>query len=516
MVKSIRLEPSLSLEQLTFELSVLDRVEGQLIALGHEDAGPYTIATVDERHRATGSLRLVLSHGKEVRAPADSAMLCRGVVYIGGVLQQITAFRESPARFRGTPGQLHAEISALVKKRSASTDMTERHRLLQQIRLVKNEIHSMDLEMGSSASLDALRGFDSLDAVSALGRRVRKLGERGDTDALLSAPLDPREYRVWFGTNRKPVDGESAGKLFSSERDTTVHYGHCDVYVPRSHKIGSIGQSRLIRWITGKDDRLKIHRWAGLEADDFWAAVRGQIESAAPGARHAVVFIHGYRMSFRDAALRAAQIGFDLGIEGAMGFFSWPSKGVLLGYPADERALEGSEAVIADFLVDFARYSGAEMVHVIAHSMGNRGLLRAADRIVADAARRTACRFGQFILAAADVDAGNFRDLAGAYKALAQRTTLYVSSKDLAVQISRWIGNYARVGFHPPVMVVENIDTVSVTNVDLTLLGHGYVAEARPVLQDMERLISTNQPPPRFGHEEARTPDGRRYWNMRA
>jgi esterase/lipase superfamily enzyme len=119
-------------------------------------------------------------------------------------------------------------------------------------------------------------------------------------------------------------------------------------------------------------------------------------------------------------------------------------------------------------------------------------------------------------LAAADVDAGNFRDLAGAYKALAQRTTLYVSSKDLAVQISRWIGNYARVGFHPPVMVVENIDTVSVTNVDQTLLGHGYVAEARPVLQDMERLISTNQPPPRFGHEEARTPDGRRYWNMRA
>jgi hypothetical protein len=34
----------------------------------------------------------------------------------------------------------------------------------------------------------------------------------------------------------------------------------------------------------------------------------------------------------------------------------------------------------------------------------------------------------------------------------------------------------------PHVLVVPGIDTVNVANVDLTRLGHGYIAEARSVL----------------------------------
>jgi hypothetical protein len=30
----------------------------------------------------------------------------------------------------------------------------------------------------------------------------------------------------------------------------------------------------------------------------------------------------------------------------------------------------------------------------------------------------------------------------------------------------------------PPTLVVPGIDTINVTNVDLTMLGHGYIAEA--------------------------------------
>ena len=37
----------------------------------------------------------------------------------------------------------------------------------------------------------------------------------------------------------------------------------------------------------------------------------------------------------------------------------------------------------------------------------------------------------------------------------------------------------------PPTLVLPGIDTVNVTNADLTMLGHGYVAEARDVLIDM-------------------------------
>lgn len=119
-----------------------------------------------------------------------------------------------------------------------------------------------------------------------------------------------------------------------------------------------------------------------------------------------------------------------------MAFFSWPSQGTLDGYTADEASIEASEDIIAEFLVEFAAKSGASRVHIIAHSMGNRGLLRAVNRIVSVAQQRSQKQFDQIVLAAADVDAELFRKLSGAYTTLARRTTLYVSSRDRAVEAS--------------------------------------------------------------------------------
>jgi esterase/lipase superfamily enzyme len=164
-------------------------------------------------------------------------------------------------------------------------------------------------------------------------------------------------------------------------------------------------------------------------------------------------------------------------------------------------------------MTDFAQRSGATAVHIIAHSMGNRGVLRAVNRIAAKAQRRTGKPFGQIILAAADVDADLFRQLSAAYAQVANRTTLYVSKRDLAVEASRWLHKFARAGLMPPTLVLPGIDTINVTNVDLTMLGHGYIAEARDVLTDMHALITHGAPPgERFGLREAKNEEGERYW----
>ena len=226
-----------------------------------------------------------------------------------------------------------------------------------------------------------------------------------------------------------------------------------------------------------------------------------------------MIFVHGYNVSFEQAALRAAQIGFDLSVRGAMAFFSWPSRGRSRFYTADEATIEASEGAITDFIKDFAQRSGADRVHIIAHSMGNRGVLRAVNRIGAAAQRRTGKPFDQMLLAAADVDAGTFRQLASAYPAVAKRTTLYVSKHDRAVGASHWLHDFPRVGLMPPTVVLPNIDTVNVTDVDLTWLGHGYVADARPVLADMHALIKGNAPPEqRIGLRSTRNERGELYW----
>jgi esterase/lipase superfamily enzyme len=528
MSRQFRIDRNSSLAELVDILRHQEALLSRLTGLEIDPAA--TIATFAANVERLAPLDLVLGP-----APAGTETVCRGKAYISGEARVVTAYRrEAPARkVRDRPERPDPLPKVRERPRANAAPKPG----------TRGIVADRGRPAGASASAGGPRaparagasgGFrDGLawpaapKAKKAARPPARKAAPKATKAArpparkaapkraAAPAELKPGEYRVWFGTNRKPVDAADPSKGFLGERGDRTHYGHCDVYVPRSHKMGSIGSSAAIRWVTGTDDRLKLRRLAGLDPEDFWTGVREQLKAAAPGKRDAVVFIHGYRVSFRDAAVRAAQIGFDLGIEGAMGLFSWPSKGTLLGYFADGSAIEDSEEAIADFLVDFARRSGAEAVHVIAHSMGNRGLLRAAKCIVADAKRRSGCRFGQFILAAPDVDAGLFLKLADAYKALARRTTLYASSKDLAVHLSRWIHDYSRIGFHPPISVFDGVDTVSVSNVDLTLLGHGYVGEAREVLHDMERLIATDQPPPRFGQEEQKTPDGHLYWQIR-
>lgn len=366
---------------------------------------------------------------------------------------------------------------------------------------------------GSAGAFDEYpRGGDRVVLTPAQPAALRLFGSAGD----VPAEPDNAEYTVWYGTNRKPRDSEHPEKGYSGERDTVVHYGSCRVFIPKSHKIGSTGSPWWNRLWRMKDDRLKLRTVAEMPAADYWAQIAAQAAALDPDERDGVVFIHGYNVAFRDAALRTAQIGFDLSIKGPMAFFSWPSRGSIRRYTADEATIEASEGVIADFMTDFARRSGAARLHVIAHSMGNRGVLRAVNAIAATAARRAKKPFDQIILAAADVDIDTFRGLSKAYARVAKRTTLYVSKHDLAVEASRWKHKFDRVGYAPPTQVLPGIDTVSVTNVDLTLLGHGYIAEARAVLGDMYTLMKTGAAPPRFSLREAKNENLDRYWEIGA
>ena len=64
--------------------------------------------------------------------------------------------------------------------------------------------------------------------------------------------------------------------------------------------------------------------------------------------------------------------------------------------------------------------------------MENRGLLRVVQRIISQVQTITNIAFGQIFLPAPDVDVYLFKELAKGYLQLAERTTLYISSKDKA------------------------------------------------------------------------------------
>jgi esterase/lipase superfamily enzyme len=355
---------------------------------------------------------------------------------------------------------------------------------------------SDDFPLGS----ESLRRSAPSPAPSPAARSGRTRGAPGGAStaipAVPKADDDAKHYPVWYGTNRKPI--ETDGKLtgYSAFRDQEVHYGRCTVRVPKSHKIGEVGSKLWKRLATLTDDRLTLVELLGLERDRFWKGVADQLRAADVGSRHAVVFVHGYNVSFQEAAIRAAQIGCDLSIEGAMAFYSWPSRGTLDGYFADEATIQYSARYITAFLEQVAELAEAEKVHVIAHSMGNRAALEAVRELVARAEARSRVPFSQFVLAAPDVDADYFQQFAEAYRKIAKRTTMYVSDHDHAVRASRFLhGGEPRVGLAPPFQLVPGIDTIFAGKVDESILGHGYVAAAWQLLNDIHQMIHLDADP---------------------
>jgi len=167
------------------------------------------------------------------------------------------------------------------------------------------------------------------------------------------------------------------------------------------------------------------------------------------------------------------------------------------------------------FLSDFASKSGAAQVHVVAHSMGDRPFIRALVDVSNRVAESTGLRFNQFFLAAPDIDVREFKQLAAAYSKLSERTTMCVSNKDKALWGSNILHEYPRAGYCPPTTIINGIDTVEVSNIDVSFLGHAYIAEAADVLYDMHSLMLADNPlPRRMGSESAVDPSGLKFWRM--
>ncbi len=341
------------------------------------------------------------------------------------------------------------------------------------------------------------------DDVRAARKRARllELNQLPDAAAneLKNMSTDGQQVTVWFGTSRRlHSNGE-----FLGERADRVSYGRCEVFVPEDRGRGSLGRGIIGRFFKG-DNRVKLRERRLLDETFFWTELAKEVTSLNPSDRDGLVFLHGYNTKFVDAARRTAQLKVDLESKGPAAFFSWPSLGYPAGYTGDEAAIDASEQVIRDFLVDFAQRSGVSAVHIIAHSMGNRGLLRAMDAIAKLAASAAPVRFGQIILAAPDVDAQLFTNLAVAYGQISTRATLYVTTNDKAIGLSKKLHRFPRAGLAPPVAVVPGIDTIDASRVNLGLLGHSYATEMRAVLADIHRLIQTDTAPEkRFGLRRA-------------
>lgn len=319
---------------------------------------------------------------------------------------------------------------------------------------------------------------------------------------------------VMYGTDRK-LDPRTGG--FGGERGTGTSYGELAVSIPHGHKTGEIEAPSIWRLEFREDPRkhMMILDRTFHTRQGFLNRVKARVQ-AQGASGSSFVFIHGYNVSFDDAARRTAQITYDLDYRGVPVFYSWPSQGSLQGYTTDENNVQWSEANLKKFLMDFAQKSGAKDIYLIAHSMGNRALTGALRQLFAEQPKLRG-RFKEIILTAPDIDAEIFkRDLAPALAAGCERITLYVSDGDNALLASKKVHGYPRAGDTAEgIVVVPGIETIDASGLDTSFLEHSYFATAPPVISDIRRVLQDGWRAARRGLER-RSGGGGSYWKLSA
>ena len=106
----------------------------------------------------------------------------------------------------------------------------------------------------------------------------------------------------------------------------------------------------------------------------------------------------------------------------------------------------------------------------------------------------------EVILAAPDVDADNFANVAQRIEGIAKGVTLYAASNDRALIVSRNFWRNPRAGDVPAAgpLIVPGIETIDVTaaSTDSFALNHSGYAENNDLLQDIGKLILSGLRPP--------------------
>lgn len=316
---------------------------------------------------------------------------------------------------------------------------------------------------------------------------------------------------VYYATHRTATGAAAPSDAYGARRGPMT-FGVAEVSVPRDRAPGSIPRPSVwtFEFRPDPNKHMILNTVTPItDRDSFFRRVSEVVEGSE--RKEAFVFVHGYNTSFEGAAIRAAQLAVDMNLDGAAILYAWPSRASLLGYAADTRTV-ADEALLDDvaaFLTQVANETGANRVHLVAHSMGNRVLIRALDRI---AARTTDGKplFNEVVLAAADVGVDEFQATLPRILPTGERFTLYASSRDRALQVSEQVNAMRRAGDARSVMIQPGLQTVDTTAASGGLLGHDDFAGS--ALADFRAVMWLSLAPERRCVLETAQTDGGRYW----
>ncbi|MGE3163325.1 MAG: alpha/beta hydrolase [Planctomycetota bacterium] len=298
---------------------------------------------------------------------------------------------------------------------------------------------------------------------------------------------------VYFGTNRRPNRKQNPTDFtgeFSVEGLANLRFGQAEYDSARD----------VVRSVE------VFHETPSGTVLGSAQLMGGLQERMRKNQADALVFIHGFNVSFQDALrsaarLQAAHSTAERPLEVVA--FSWPSDGSATHYPSDRHDAKASGLAISRGFEKLIKFLHAldpanacqRKIFLLCHSMGNYALRCAVQEMIKQ--YRTLPRvFHEIILAAADEDDDTFEvdHKLARLPELADRVTVYFNRGDRALTASDYLkGNPDRLGSNgprKPRSVHAKVGLVDCTDVVSGLLEHDYYIGAAPVVADIRAVLA--------------------------
>lgn len=342
---------------------------------------------------------------------------------------------------------------------------------------------------------------------------VAKLAEKGT-------------YRFFFVTNRQhQTDEGPVLQRFGREREDMLKFGLFDTKIEPALGLGML--INPTEWF--QNEEIRLLEVKALEEEAFVEHVRKLVEGSP--YRSLLVVVHGFREAFPSALRKTAFFGHILDIDAPVLVFDWPGDqgSTLAGYRRARREAEASGAELARALEMIIARVRPERLWLVANSMGAQVVVDAFNHLneIADLADAQT-EIEDVVLTAPDVDHDRLNEeFKKQVNALARNLTVYVSSNDRALVLSRLVNRAKRGGestlspdqLQEAILVSDLIDPdselitlVDVTPVNRTRNFHNFSLEAPEFFDDLF-LRLTNQNTPRSRRlYQIKTPDGAVYW----
>ena len=359
----------------------------------------------------------------------------------------------------------------------------------------------------------------ALERAEAFQFRRMLVTRLGDQDA----------YRFFYVTNRRlGADDGPLEERFGNERERVLKFGFFDTELEPTLGLGMI--INPTDWF--QNEEIQLRQVQLLDQSDFIAQLRQQVQ-ASP-LRSILINVNGFRERFPSALRKTAFLSHVLDINSPVLVFDWPGDqgSTPRGYRRAQRVAGESGAELAQTLGLIIRQVQPDRLWLVANSMGGEVVVHAFSILYREADLADAeVEIEDVVLTAPDVDRDEFnnqfkREIA----ALARNLTVYVSSNDRALLISRVLNRGRRLGeatlnprnpdqFEEAARVLELVEPnselitlVDVTPVNRTRNFHNFSLETPEFFDDLFlRLTNTNTPSNRLIYQ-VRTPDGAVYW----